>query len=167
MPGYSDELREMAARLHDKMQALGLMMACAESCTGGMLAALMTEREGASEIFERGFVTYSNDAKMELLGVPADTLRAHGAVSPQTATAMVRGAIKNSRAEIALSITGIAGPGGGSAEKPVGLVYIGYGTKEGVTQCGEHRFTGTRDDIRRQSVEAALKHLIKLVDTLA
>jgi nicotinamide-nucleotide amidase len=144
------------------------MLVTAESCTGGMIAAAITSRPGSSALFERGFVTYSNESKVELLGVPTDILREHGAVSARTALAMARGALNNSRADIAVSVTGIAGPDGGTAEKPVGLVYIGYGFRqEDLIECSEHRFEGDRDSIRRQSVDAALKHLLKFLDTLA
>lgn len=160
-------MQELVESLSLKMKGLGLMLVTAESCTGGMVAAAMTDRPGSSEILERGFITYSNDAKHELLGVPKDTLSRFGAVSPQTATEMVKGAIAHSRAEIGVSITGIAGPGGGSDTKPVGLVYIGYGNKAGVVEVAEHRFQGDRSSIRRQSAEAALKHLIKFIDHLA
>ena len=153
---------DLVKQLSDKLRGIGLMLVTAESCTGGMLAASITDRPGSSEIFERGFVTYSNDSKQELLDVPAQTLGNHGAVSTETATAMVRGALRHSRAELAISITGIAGPDGGSVDKPVGLVYIAYGMKDGPVQCSEHRFKGDRASIRNQTVEAALKHLIKL-----
>lgn len=126
----------------------------------------MTERPGSSAVFDRGFITYSNESKHELLDVPKDTLMKHGAVSAQVATAMVKGALAHSRAEIALSVTGIAGPDGGSDKKPVGLVYIGYGDKSGLTEVAEHRFQGDRDDIRRQTTEAALKHMIRFIEKL-
>jgi nicotinamide-nucleotide amidase len=154
-------------QLSEKLRGIGLMIATAESCTGGMLAAAITALPGSSDIFDRGFVTYSNDAKEEMLDVPGDTLRQHGAVSSQTATAMVRGAIKHSRAEIAVAITGIAGPGGGSEDKPVGLVFIAYGAKDGAIQCGQCNFKGDRASIREQTVEASVKVLIKFLDTLA
>ena len=142
------------------------MLATAESCTGGMIASAMTERPGSSAVFERGFVTYSNDAKNELLDVPKDMLMKHGAVSSQVAIAMVKGAIAHSRAEIAVSVTGIAGPDGGTEKKPVGLVYIGFGDKAGVIEVAEHRFSGDRGSVRQQTAEAALKHLIKFIDKL-
>ncbi len=154
-------------QLSAKLRNMSLMIATAESCTGGMLASALTALPGSSEIFERGFVTYSNEAKQELLEVPADILRQHGAVSAQTANAMVRGAIKHSRAEIAVAVTGIAGPGGGSDDKPVGLVYIAYGAKDGAIQCGQYNFKGDRAAIREQTVDSALKALVKFLDTLA
>lgn len=160
-------MQELVENLSLKLKGLGLMLVTAESCTGGLIAAAMTNNPGSSAVFERGFVTYSNEAKMEALGVSKETLMKHGAVSAQTATAMVKGAIAHSRAEIAVAVTGIAGPDGGSADKPVGLVYIGYGDKAGVTEVVEHRFKGNRDEVRRQSVEAALKHVSKFVDNIA
>ncbi|QQG35420.1 MAG: CinA family protein [Micavibrio aeruginosavorus] len=159
-------MQDLVESLSVKMQALGLMLTTAESCTGGMIAMAMTERPGSSAIFERGFITYSNQSKHELLDVPKDTLLKHGAVSAQVATAMVRGALVHSRAEIALSVTGIAGPDGGSDKKPVGLVYIGFGDKSGLTEVAEHRFQGNRAEVRKQAAEAALKHLIRFIDRL-
>lgn len=139
--------------------ARALKLAVAESCTGGLLAALLTEVPGASAVFERGFVTYSNEAKTELLGVPAAVLLGHGAVSEETARAMAEGALLRSRADIALSITGVAGPGGGSAEKPVGLVHIACARRSFATRHRRHQFQGSRAAIREASVEAALAAL--------
>jgi nicotinamide-nucleotide amidase len=133
--------------------------ALAESCTGGLVSALLTAIPGSSDIVERGFVTYSNAAKQEMLGVPADTIAKHGAVSAQTAKAMAQGALARSHADIAVSITGIAGPGGGSAEKPVGLVFLAVATKTGC-EAIEMRFgPANRDDIRRLSAIKALELL--------
>lgn len=160
-------MQDLIENLSMKLKGLGLMLATAESCTGGLIAAALTGRPGCSSIFERGFVTYSNESKMELLDVPKDMLTKHGAVSAQVATAMVKGAIAHSRAELAVSVTGIAGPDGGSPDKPVGLVYIGYGNKAGVVEVVEHRFKGNRDDVRKQTVEAAFRHLVKFVDNMA
>lgn len=160
-------MQDLVETLSGKLKGLGLMLVTAESCTGGMIAVAMTERPGSSEIFDRGFVTYSNESKTELLDVPKDILKKHGAVSSQVAIAMVKGAIAHSHAELAVSVTGIAGPDGGSDTKPVGLVYIGFGDKAGVVEVAEHRFNGDRASIRQQTVESALKHLIKFVDNLA
>lgn len=161
-------MSDLVEQVSRKLVDLSLMLVTAESCTGGMVAAAITSRPGSSALFERGFVTYSNESKTELLGIPPDVLREHGAVSARTAIAMARGALNNSRADVSVSVTGIAGPGGGSTEKPVGLVYIGYGFRqEDLVECSEHRFEGDRDSIRRQSVEAALKHLLKFIDSLA
>ena len=143
------------------------MVATAESCTGGMIGAALTDLPGSSEIFERGFITYSNNAKQETLGVPPATLRDHGAVSAQTALAMARGALAHGRAELVVAVTGIAGPGGGSAEKPVGTVFIAYGMRGDTLHCAEHHFTGDRAAVRRHTVEAALQHLLTFVNNIA
>lgn len=153
-------------RLSEKMRGLGLMVATAESCTGGMIGAALTDLAGSSEIFDRGFITYSNEAKEKMLGVPRVLLKEHGAVSAQVATAMARGALDHSRAELAVAVTGIAGPGGGSDEKPVGTVFIAYGNHDTV-HCTEHHFEGDRAAVRRQTVEAALAHLYSFVTKLA
>ena len=150
----------LAQELSEKLRTKGWMIASAESCTGGMISAAMTDLAGSSDVFDRGFVTYSNEAKMELLGVRAETLTEDGAVSPQVAEEMAVGAIKNSNAQIAISVTGIAGPGGGSDEKPVGLVYLGIATKEKI-ESHNRQFQGTRADIREQTVQEALTLLIQ------
>ncbi len=142
-----------------------MMLACAESCTGGMIAAAITERAGSSAVFDRGFVTYSNEAKMDMLGVSAVTLQNHGAVSQETAREMCLGALSKSRAHIAVSETGIAGPSGGSAEKPVGLVYIGIATKNGAAHVTKNLFEGDRTSIRQATLEKALELLIESLDT--
>lgn len=131
----------------------------AESCTGGMIAAALTDIPGASDIFERGFVTYSNESKIELLGVPEWVIGMHGAVSAQTAKAMARGAIENSHASISIAVTGIAGPDGGTAEKPVGLVYVALAVKNGELVCKKCMFSGNRDAIRKKAVSRALSLL--------
>lgn len=151
-------VEELTLLLIDK----GLTLATAESCTGGMIAAAVTDRTGSSAVFDRGFVTYTNDSKSDLLGVSTQTLHDFGAVSEQTAAEMVRGALTHSRAGIAVSVTGIAGPGGGSAEKPVGLVYIGVMVKNHPLTVFRHLFDGDRASIRQQTVEQALFHLISL-----
>ncbi len=135
----------------------GIMAATAESCTGGMIIAALTDIPGSSAMVDRGFVTYSNEAKMEMLGVPAATLDAHGAVSSQTAREMADGALKRSRADIALAVTGIAGPNGGSPEKPVGLVWFGLAMTGRPTLVEERIFDDKgRDSIRRETVRHAL-----------
>jgi nicotinamide-nucleotide amidase len=140
-----------------------LKIVTAESCTGGLIAGLFTEGEGSSEVFERGFVTYSNAAKQDQLDVPQELLAAHGAVSAQVACAMAQGALKHSKADMAVAVTGIAGPGGGSDEKPVGLVHIAAlrGDKLIHREC---RFGNIgRSPVRLASVEAALEMLQSLV----
>lgn len=136
-------------------------MATAESCTGGLIAKLMTDLAGSSDVFERGFVTYSNQAKMDLLHVSEDILTRYGAVSEQTALHMATGALQNSQAHIAVSVTGIAGPGGGTDEKPVGLVYIGYAQKGKNPFAMEYHFSGSRTEIRENTAKAALTLILK------
>ena len=132
------------------------MIAVAESCTGGQLAARITGHSGASAIFDRGYVTYTNQAKQECLNVPATMLEAHGAVSLDVAQAMAEGALKNSHAHIAVSTTGIAGPNGGTPDKPVGLVCFGFAIKDGTSGARDTIFTGNRGKIQAQAVEYAL-----------
>jgi len=152
------ELR--AAALLDKCRARGVKIATAESCTGGMVAALLTTIAGSSDVFDCGFVTYSNEAKIGMLGVSSEVIAEFGAVSRECALAMAHGAILKSAATLAVSITGIAGPGGGSAAKPVGLVHFACAQRNGVTLHREERFGDIgRDGVRRASVEAALELL--------
>src|SRR5579863_1559476 len=148
---FPPDLLTRAAELIARYRQAGLMAATAESCTGGLIAGLLTEIPGSSDMLERGFVVYSNAAKQELLGVPAETLVNHGAVSEETAVAMAEGALRASRAEVAVSVTGIAGPGGGSAEKPVGLVHFACARRGKPTTTREERF----GDIGREAVRLA------------
>jgi len=142
----------------------GLKLAVAESCTGGLLAAALTDIAGSSAVFERGFVTYSNEAKAELLGVPIDLIERHGAVSEPVARAMAEGALVRSRADIAVSVTGIAGPHGGSADKPVGLVHFAVARREHVTQAAVMRYGDQgRRKIRELSVRTALDLVLAAV----
>jgi len=143
----------------------GLTMATAESCTGGLIAACMTELAGSSHVFERGFVTYANEAKTELLDVPPAVLAEHGAVSEQVALQMALGALDHSRAEIAVAVTGIAGPGGGSEEKPVGLVFVAGARRDGQVLVNRHVFDGDRTQIREATVLAALSLALTLAAT--
>jgi nicotinamide-nucleotide amidase len=138
----------------------GTRLATAESCTGGAIAAALTDIAGSSDVFERGFVTYSNEAKAELLGVPAALITAHGAVSHEVAAAMAEGALAHSRADVAVSVTGIAGPGGGTPTKPVGLVYIGNIRRGSAPIVERHVFTGDRAAVRAASVKRALELLL-------
>jgi nicotinamide-nucleotide amidase len=139
-----------------------LMLATAESCTGGLVAAAITDVSGSSGWFERGFVTYSNEAKSTMLGVPARLIRDHGAVSEEVAHAMAEGALLNSRAQVALSITGVAGPNGGTPDKPVGMVCFGWSNRI-TTQTETQRFRGDRGQIRRQAAEHAMRGLLELI----
>lgn len=158
--------------MHSLVEELSLLLtqknmrlATAESCTGGMIAAAMTDRSGSSAVFERGYVTYSNEAKIEELGVKSETIETYGAVSEQTAAEMARGALKHSHADIALSVTGIAGPNGGTEEKPVGLVYIGIALQNKEAHIVKNNFDGDRTTIRQATVEKALELLIDTLGT--
>jgi nicotinamide-nucleotide amidase len=145
-----------AATLLDVCRAKGLKLATAESCTGGLIAATLTEVPGSSDVFERGFVTYSNEAKTEMLGVPAALIAEHGAVSEAVARAMAEGALAHSRADIAVSVTGVAGPGGGTEAKPVGLVHFGAAMRGSEVIHREKQFGDTgRQQIRLASVAEA------------
>lgn len=158
-------LRPQAEALVLKLKDKGLMMTAAESCTGGLVCALVTEIPGSSAVLDRGFVTYSNEAKMDMLGVPAEVLARVGAVSEETARAMAEGALAHSRADVAVSITGIAGPGGGSAEKPVGTVHFAAAAKNLVTLHKACRFGDQgRDGIRALAAATALELLSNLID---
>lgn len=147
-----------------RLKAAGACLVTAESCTGGWVAQEVTAIAGSSAWFERGFVTYSNEAKQELLGVRAGTLERRGAVSEETAREMALGALAHSRASVALAVTGIAGPGGGSAEKPVGLVCFAWAKAGGVERSEARRFEGDREAIRRQAVVHALEGLLRVLD---
>jgi nicotinamide-nucleotide amidase len=158
-----EETRAAAERVLDLCRVRGLTIATAESCTGGLVAAALTEIAGSSDVVDRGFVTYSNAAKMALLGVLPETLEANGAVSRQTAEAMAQGAIANSNADLAVAVTGIAGPSGGSAEKPVGLVHFAAASRDGRLAHQEHRYGDIgRAVVRRASVLRALAMLQEL-----
>ena len=160
---FPPDLLCRAEKLLADARAKGLKIATAESCTGGLIAGLLTEIPGSSDVFERGFVTYSNDSKHELLAVPRAILQAHGAVSEQTASAMAAGALKHARADLAVAVTGIAGPGGGTADKPVGLVHIAVTRGDSVIHR-ECRFGDLgRSEVRLRSVETALEMLGSLL----
>jgi len=151
---------DLAGRVGERLLAGGQTLATAESCTGGWVAQAVTAIAGSSDWFDRGFVTYSNDAKQELLGVKQSTLKKHGAVSEQTAIEMAQGALARSKATLALAVTGIAGPGGGSLDKPVGMVCFAWASRQGA-RAQTMRFTGDRESVRRQSVVHALEGVLK------
>ena len=154
----------LARSLLDLCRSRKLTIATAESCTGGLVAGALTDIPGSSYVIDRGFVTYSNEAKQAMLGVRASTLKRHGAVSSQTAAAMVKGALKNSLADIAVSITGIAGPGGGSKEKPVGLVYFAAARRGGRRLAQRRRY----GKIGRRRVRAfSVVQALAMIETLA
>ena len=159
-----DTLSTLATIVGARLKERGLLLASAESCTGGWVAEAVTAIAGSSEWFERGFVTYSNAAKMEMLGVSAATLEAFGAVSEQTAGEMATGALVHSHAQLALSITGVAGPGGGNAEKPVGMVCFGWAGEGGAPLVITRNFSGDRESVRRQSVICALQGVLERLE---
>lgn len=154
---FDSALLAQAEILLQSMRRRHLKLATAESCTGGLIAGLLTEIAGSSDVVERGFVVYSNEAKMQLLGVPESVIETHGAVSEVTARAMAEGALKNSLADIAVSVTGIAGPGGGSPQKPIGLVHFACASREAATVHRRFVFAhSSRHEVRAKSVAAAL-----------
>ena len=153
---FDDNITARASALLERYRAAGLKLATAESCTGGLIAAALTEIAGSSDVVERGFVTYSNEAKSELLGVPAALIAEKGAVSAEVAEAMAQGALARSRADAAVSVTGIAGPGGGTADKPVGLVYLGACRQGGRPRHERRVFAGDRAAVRRAALDEAL-----------
>ncbi len=155
----TDILEKVSKKLHEK----NLSVVSAESCTGGWVAKQITDLSGSSSIFDRGFVTYSNQAKQDMLEVSSDALDNYGAVSEQVVIEMVEGALKNSQADIALSISGIAGPGGGTKEKPVGMVCFGWMKKNEKAHAKTIILEGNRDEIRRQAVDFALKGVLEIM----
>jgi nicotinamide-nucleotide amidase len=160
-PRFDQMLRALAESLRIRNWTL----AAAESCTGGWIAKCCTDLAGSSAWFERGYVTYSNEAKQQMLGVRLETLQADGAVSRAVARQMVEGARRNAGVNVALSVTGIAGPDGGSADKPVGTVWFGWSVDQRDTMTEFVRFEGDRDAVRRQTVGHALSRLLALLDT--
>ena len=161
----NEELVEAAQRLFEICKRKRLTVTTAESCTAGLVAGTLTEIPGSSSVLDRGFVTYSNQAKQDMLGVSAATLKAHGAVSRETAEEMARGALAHAPVDLAVSITGIAGPDGGSAEKPVGLVHFAAASSSGKFVHAEKRFGDIgRSEVRKQSVLQALRMLYDLAE---
>ena len=155
-------IRTLAQDVIGKAGAERKIVATAESCTGGLIAAALTDVAGSSVVVDRGFVTYSNEAKADMLGVPMALIEKRGAVSSDVARAMARGAIERSRADIAVSVTGIAGPGGGTADKPVGLVWFGLAAAGGVVSIERRVFAiGSRDYVRTKAVETGLRLLLR------
>ncbi|MFV1998075.1 MAG: CinA family protein [Acidiferrobacterales bacterium] len=150
------KIEQLATQIGNELKSRNLMLATAESCTGGWVGQVVTSVPGSSHWYDRGFITYSNGAKRELLGVSTGVLARFGAVSEQTARAMAEGALAHSRADVSLAITGIAGPGGGTEEKPVGTVWFAWVGKDRETRTERRQFDGDRSAVRRQAVEAAL-----------
>lgn len=161
---FDHELREAAEHALAACRKKGLRIVTAESCTGGLISAALTAISGSSDVVDRAFITYSNEAKREMIGVPWDAILGHGAVSEYVARAMANGALARSNADIAVSVTGVAGPGGGTAEKPVGLVHFGA-VRVGHEPIAErHVFPGDRDNIRRLTVLTALAMVSSLAE---
>jgi nicotinamide-nucleotide amidase len=156
---FDAETLVLAQSVVDGCRARGWRLATAESCTGGLVAAALTAIAGSSDVVERGFVTYSNDAKSELLGVPPEMIAAHGAVSAETAAAMSRGAVARAPVDLAISVTGIAGPGGATPTKPVGLVIFGLARRDGECRTERRIFPGDRTAVREAALETALRLL--------
>ncbi len=160
---FPHPLPALAQEVLDACRAAGLMLVTAESCTGGLVAGCLTSPSGASAVVERGFVTYTNRSKQDLLGVPTHLFASVGAVSEEVARVMAEGALDRSPAHVSVSVTGIAGPGGGTEKKPVGLVHMASARKGRATLHERHVFSGDRDAVRRQAVEAALRLLLRQV----
>jgi nicotinamide-nucleotide amidase len=164
---YDDQtLQALAQEVGIALAVRGYWLVSAESCTGGWIGQAVTSIVGSSAWYDRGFITYSNRAKQQMLGVQAITLARHGAVSEQTAQEMAAGALKMSAAQVAVAVTGIAGPGGGSADKPVGMVCFGWALKQGLAEMRTCFFSGDREAIRRQAVATALSGLLELLNEL-
>lgn len=157
---FEAETLALAQSVLDACRARKWRLATAESCTGGLVAGALTAIAGSSDVVERGFVTYSNEAKSEMLGVPLEILMAHGAVSAETAAAMAQGAIARAPVDLAVSVTGVAGPGGATPTKPVGLVLFGLARRDGTCRAERHIFPGDRAAVRQAALAAAL-HLLE------
>lgn len=155
-------MQTLAKKLLDLAKQKSIRVVTAESCTGGMVAAAITSVSGSSDVFDRGFITYSAAAKVEMLGIDDELVRKFSVISSEVAEAMAEGAIKNSQAQLSVAITGIAGPKGGTKAKPVGLVYIAS-HYEGSTVCEEFHFAGDRQEIRENAVQQALKLMISII----
>lgn len=160
---FPSEIYDLAAKLIQTCAGKQQKIVTAESCTGGLIAGALTEIPGSSDVIERGFITYSNEAKMEMLDVTAESIKRNGAVSAEVSEAMALGALEHSKADIAVSCTGIAGPDGGTPSKPVGLVFIGIATRAGAVFHYKCFFKGDRDDVRTQAVQEALKLMMSII----
>lgn len=159
-----DRLYQLAERVGEILKARGLMLATAESCTGGGVGEAITRVAGSSDWFERGFITYTYISKREMLGVSSDTLGTHGAVSEPTVREMVSGALDRSHAQVALAVSGTAGPGGGTSDKPVGTVCFAWGVQDGAVTSETRHFAGDREAVRKQSVIHALNGVLRLLE---
>ena len=160
-------MAELAAQVGEALKSRGLLLVTAESCTGGGIAQAITEVAGSSAWFERGFVTYSNLSKQQMLGVRRETIDLHGAVSEMTVREMAAGALANSAAQVAVAVSGVAGPTGGTPEKPVGTVWFAWGYKGGALQAQRYQLKGNRAEIRARSVRIALEGTLNLLNKLS
>lgn len=158
------DLTQLSKQVGERLLAKQWLLATAESCTGGWIAQTITDIAGSSQWFDRGFVTYSNEAKQDMLGVAADTLASYGAVSEPTASAMAKGALAHSRADIVVAVTGIAGPTGGTPDKPVGLVWHAWALRGQSPITQSEQYLGNRFEVRQQTVKTALEGLLRLLD---
>lgn len=163
-PGLDDPLPSLLARLHERCVAMGIQLTTVESCTGGLVGHLVTETPGSSAYYVGGFITYSDQLKRDIVDVPAEILAAHGAVSAQTAIAMAAGGRARTGAHLGASVTGIAGPDGGSAEKPVGLTYVAVADEAG-TQVRRHQWSGSRSENKHASAAALLELILDRIDS--
>jgi nicotinamide-nucleotide amidase len=157
------ELERLSSQVGHALKSAGLKLVTAESCTGGWVGEVVTAVAGCSDWFDRGFITYSNAAKHEVLGVATGTLQKHGAVSEETAREMALGALKHGRAKISVAVTGIAGPGGGTTDKPVGTVCFAWANGTTALRSAKHLLQGDRTEVRRQSVEIALLGILEII----
>lgn len=157
MSHEDDALQGLAQAIGNRLHDTGIMLTTAESCTGGWVGKVITDIVGSSHWYDRGFITYTNQAKQDMLGVSAETLQVYGAVSEETVCEMVRGALKRGHAELAVAITGIAGPGGATPKKPVGTVWLAWASRDDYIHSEKHLFVGDRTDVRLQAVACALK----------
>jgi nicotinamide-nucleotide amidase len=161
---FPDDIQDLARQVVTRAAARALMVSTAESCTGGLVAVALTDVAGSSAVVERGFVTYSNAAKAGMLGVPAELIKTHGAVSEPVARAMAQGAVANSDASVSVAVTGIAGPGGGSEQKPVGLVHFAASGPAGLIHVEKHFGDIGRTEVRLESVRTALRLLLDRIE---
>ncbi|MDY0028552.1 MAG: CinA family protein [Pseudobdellovibrionaceae bacterium] len=157
------DLSDLVRTVSDVLRTKKLRLTTAESCTGGLISSLLTDLAGSSDIFDRGFVTYSNQSKMDMLGVSPLTIDEYGAVSALTAAEMAKGALEHSQADLSIAVTGIAGPSGGTPEKPVGLVYIAFSRRGGETIVEENIFRGERSDVRFTTAKTALETVLNKI----
>ena len=162
---FAADILALAEQVLAACRVRGWRVATAESCTGGLVAAALTAIPGASDVFNRGFIAYANAAKIELLGVPAETIAAHGAVSAASAAAMAKGAVAQAGVDLAVSVTGIAGPGGGTPHKPLGLIFVGVATKGGDAMVERRVVAGDRTQVREAALLLALELLLRAANT--